>query len=212
MSKFPKKKWDKTTTNFDESLTIMLKDKCHHSIYNFIMGHMAKLGAMLVKQKAESTTWEGSIRPKIKKNVILNITKSMAYPVNPLTNGVFRVFIGKSIFNVDIMNRTCSCKDWKMLGIPCEHACAALLSTSQNIFCFVEDYFNFPNQELIYFGSFSCIETHDMPRVDNDGVVRDFTGRIFFSLDSPHPKCPLGRPRRKRVESQVMDERTIYCY
>ena len=67
MSKFPKKRWDKMTTNFDESLTIMLRDECHHSIYNFIMGHMAKLGAMLVKQKEELTTWEGFIRPKIKK-------------------------------------------------------------------------------------------------------------------------------------------------
>ena len=63
-----------------------------------------------------------------------------------------------------------------MLRISCEHACAAFLSTSQNIFYFVEDYFNFPNQELIYSGPFSCIETHDMPSVDNDGVVRDFTG------------------------------------
>ena len=143
---------------------------------------------------------------------MLNITKSMAYLVNPLTNGVFRVCIGKSIFNVDIMNRNCSCKDWQMLGIPCEHACAALLSTSQNIFCFVEDYFNFPNQELIYFGSFSCIETHDMLSVDNDGVVRDFTGRIFFSLDSPRPKRPLRKPRKKLVESQVMDKRIVYYY
>ena len=50
-----------------------------------------------------------------------------------------------------------------------------------------------------------------MPSVDNDGVIRDFTGRIFFSLDSPRPKHPLGRPRKKRVESQVMDKRTIYC-
>ena len=211
MSKFPKKRWDKMTTNFDESFTIMLRDECHHSISNFIMEHMAKLGAMLVKQKEESTTWEGSIGPKIKEKVMLNITKGEAYPVNLLTNGVFGVCIGRSIFNVDIMNRTCTCKAWHMLGIPCEHACAALLSTSQNIYDFVEDCYKFPNQELIYRGSFSCIETHDMPSVDNDGVVRDFTGRIFFSLDSPRIKRPLGRPRKKRVESQVMDKRTIYC-
>ena len=166
---------------------------------------------MLVKQKEESTTWEGPIGPKIKEKVMLNITKGEAYPVNPLTDGAFVVCIGKSIFNVDIMNRTCSCKAWQILGIPCEHACGALLSTSHNIFYFVADDFKFPNQELIYSGSFCCIETHDMPNIDNDGVIRDFTGRIFFSLDSPHPKHPLGRPRKKRVESQVMDKRTIYC-
>ena len=63
-----------------------------------------------------------------------------------------------------------------MLGIPCEHECVSLLSTSQNIYDFVEDCYKFPNQELMYCSSFSCIETHDMPSVDNDGVVHDFTG------------------------------------
>ena len=76
---------------------------------------------MLVKQKEESTTWEGPIGLKIKEKVMLKITKGEAYPVNPLTDGVFVVCIGKSIFNVDIMNRTCSCKAWQILGIPCEH-------------------------------------------------------------------------------------------
>ena len=44
---------------------------------------------MFVKQKEESITWEGFTGPKIKENVMLNITKGEAYLVNPLTNGVF---------------------------------------------------------------------------------------------------------------------------
>ena len=211
MSKFPKKRWDKMTTSFDESFTVWLKDERHYSICNFIMEHMIKLGAMVVKHKEESITWKGSIGPNIEEKVMLNITKGEAYPVTPLMNGILGVYIGKSILYVDIMNQTCTCKAWQMVGIPCEHACAALLSTGQNVSDFVEDYYKFPNQELIYSGSFRGIETHDMPSVDNDGVVRDFTGKIFPSLNPPHIKRPLGRPRKRRSESPFMDKRTLYC-
>ena len=172
---------------------------------------MDKFSAMHVKHKKESTTWEGSVGPKIKENVMLNITKGEEFLVTPLMNGIFGVCIGKSILNVDIMNQTCTCKACQMLGIPCEHACAALLSTGQNIFDYVEDCYKFPNQELIYSSSFEPIETHDMPSADNDGVAHDFSGKVFPSLNPPHMKRPLGRPRKRRSESQFMDKRTLYC-
>ena len=212
MSKFPKNRWDKMTTNFDESFTVWLRDERHYSICHFMMEHMDKLAAMLVKNKEESTTWEGSIGPKIKEKVMLNISKGEGYPVAPSMNGVFGVCIGKSVLNVDTMNQTCTCKAWQMLGIPCEHACAALLSTGQNVYDFVEDCYKFPKQELVYSGSFRPIETHDMPSVNNDGVVRDLTGQIFSSLNPPHgTKRPMGRPRKKHIESQVMDRKTLFC-
>ena len=66
-------------------------------------------------------------------------------------------------------------------------------------------------QELIYLGSFSGIETHDMLSVDVDGLVQFVTGEFFFSLNLPHTKCYLERPRKKRIESQFQDKWTVYC-
>ena len=51
MSKFPKQRWDKMTTNLVESFNVWLRNERHHSIWNFLMEHMAKLGPMLVKHK-----------------------------------------------------------------------------------------------------------------------------------------------------------------
>ena len=53
MSKFPKKRWDKMTTNLVESFNAWLRNERHHSICSFIIEHMTMLGAMLVKYKAE---------------------------------------------------------------------------------------------------------------------------------------------------------------
>ena len=53
MSKFPKKRWDKMTTNVTESFNAWLKNERHHSTCSFLVEHMTKLGAMFVKHKAE---------------------------------------------------------------------------------------------------------------------------------------------------------------
>ncbi|RVW88849.1 hypothetical protein CK203_034718 [Vitis vinifera] len=89
-------------------------------------------------------------------------------------------------------------RGWKMLGIPCEHVEAVIISIGQNVIDFVDDCYKYPMQELIYGGSFFGIETHDM--------VRSIIGEVLLSLKPPHIKCPPGRPRKKCIESQFQDK------
>ncbi|RVW21948.1 hypothetical protein CK203_110570 [Vitis vinifera] len=191
MSKFPKQKWDKMTTNLAESFNVWLRNERHHFICNFLMEHMAKLGSMLVKHKEESNNWKGCIGPKIEDKVQQKIAKDKVYPVTPFVNRIFGVSIRRTFLNVNIMKRTCTCRGWEMLGIPCEHTKAIILSIDQNVVDFVQDWYEFPTQELIYSSSFSGIETHDMPIVDNDGLVRSIIGEVFFSLNPPIPNALL---------------------
>ena len=135
------------------------------------------------------------IGPKIEDKVLQN-------PVTSFMNGVFGVCIERALLNVNIMNHTCTCRGWKMLGIPCEHAAIVIISIGQNVTDFVDDCYKYPMQELIYGGSFSSIETHDMPSVDDDGLIRSTTGEVFFSLKPPHTKRLPRRLRKKRIESQ----------
>ncbi|RVW76561.1 hypothetical protein CK203_048675 [Vitis vinifera] len=172
---------------------------------------MSKLGSILVKHKEESNNWKWYIGPKIEDKVLQNIAKGEVYPVTPFMNGVFELCIGRALLNVDIMNCTCTCRGWQMLGIPCEHAAIVIISIGQNVTDFVDDCYKYPMQELIYGGSFSSIETHDMPSVDDDVLVRSITGEVFFSLKPPHTNRHLGRLRKKHIESQFQDKRTFYC-
>ncbi|KAL6332956.1 hypothetical protein AAG906_019967 [Vitis piasezkii] len=104
MSKFPKQRWDKMTTNLAESFNAWLRNERHRSIYTFLMEHMAKLSSML------------------------KIAKGEVYPVIPFMNGIFGVSIRTTFLNVDIMKCTYTCRGWEMLGIPCEHAAVVILS------------------------------------------------------------------------------------
>ena len=61
------------------------------------------------------------------------------------------------------------------------------------------------------FWLFCDIETHDMPNIGDDGLVRTITGDVVFTLHPLHTKRPPGRPRKKRMESQFQDKRIVYC-
>ena len=124
---------------------------------------------------------------------------------------IFGVFIGTSIFNVDIKEHNCTCRAWEMSDIPCEHACEMIGFNEQNVANFVDDQFKLPTQYLIYCGFFQGIETHDMTKVDVDGVVQDVLGNQYFSLNLPCSKRPPRRPRKKCIQSQFQDKRTVYC-
>ena len=110
MSKFPKKRSDKMTTNLAESFNDRLRDERYHSICIFLIEHMTKLGAMLVKHKVESNQWKGSIRPKTYHKVKINIAKGEVYTASPFSESIFDIFIGTSIFNVDIKEHNCTCR------------------------------------------------------------------------------------------------------
>ncbi|RVW82337.1 hypothetical protein CK203_045151 [Vitis vinifera] len=110
----------------------------------------------------------------------------------PIAFGV--VFNMKIYEDVNLRERTCTCKAWKMIGIPCEHACAAIRQMKQDVYEYVDSYFKLPMQELIYSGHFNSIPNHNMPIVDVDGCVRDAQGRLYPSLKPPCSKRPPGRP------------------
>ena len=98
-----------------------------------------------------------------------------------------------------------------MSRLPCEPACAIIQSIGQNSADFVDEWFTFPKRENIYYDNFYGIDTHDMPTIDDDGLVRSPRGDIIFGLSPSRTKRPPGRPRKKRIESQFQDKRTIYC-
>ncbi|RVX17044.1 hypothetical protein CK203_003269 [Vitis vinifera] len=83
------------------------------------------------------------------------------------------VFDMKVYVDMNLRERTCTCKAWQMAGIPCEHACAAIRQMKQDVYEYVDSYFKLPMQELIYSGHFNSIPNHNMPIVDADGCVRD---------------------------------------
>ena len=156
MLKFTKKKkrWDKMTTNLVESFNASLKNEHHYSICTFMMEHIIKFGGMLVKHKEKSKHWKRSISTKIGEKLMTNITKGEGYAVSPFMNSRFGVSIGTVFVIVDLINRICTCKAWKMSAIPCDHSCAIMQSIGQNVAEFVDEWSHFQSRILFIMVSF----------------------------------------------------------
>ncbi|RVW63770.1 hypothetical protein CK203_059629 [Vitis vinifera] len=210
MSKFAKKRWDKMTTNLAESFNAWLKEERHYTIFNLVMTHMDKFAHLACDHMGSTENWKAPIGPKTEEKLLENIIKSGSLPVYPYVGGVFKVFNMKVYVDVNLRERTCTCKAWQMAGIPCEHACAAIRQMKQDVYEYVDSYFKLPMQELIYSGHFNSIPNHNMPIVDADGCVRDAQGRLYPSLKPPCSKRPPGRPRHRRIESQFSSKRLIF--
>ncbi|XP_026436592.1 uncharacterized protein LOC113334586 [Papaver somniferum] len=100
--------------------------------------------------------------------------------------------------SVDLLERTCTCHRWQVNGFPCAHACAAIQSTREDIYSFVEPYFttewyNRKYQEIIL-----PIPNYDKPQSYNS------SNRIIFPIPLPLPPVDeensvsrrLGRSKR----------------
>ncbi|KAL6342275.1 hypothetical protein AAG906_006904 [Vitis piasezkii] len=195
ISKFKKMRWDKMTSNLVESFNSWLRHERHHNICVFFIEHMDKLGSLLVEYKNGLVKWNGCIG----ENYITYLH----------LGSLMKVSNGKTFLEVDLMKRTCTCKAWQMSGTPCDHACAIIWRMGFDVSDYVDDWYKYNLQEKIYSGNLRTLVTHDMPMIDEDGIVRD-------ALDHTHPflnllttKRPPGRPRKCRIESQFI---YIYIY
>jgi len=78
------------------------------------------------KQKELSEQFVGPICPKIRKKVAKNAELANICYAMPSGNGLFQVLEREFQYIVDIRAKTCECRKWNLIGIPCQHAVSCL--------------------------------------------------------------------------------------
>ncbi|RVW94428.1 hypothetical protein CK203_035725 [Vitis vinifera] len=190
------------TFNHDLAKWVEENNPQHWAISKFKKMRWDKMTrSLLVEHKNGLVKWNGCIGPKTKEKIALKIGKGENYITYLHLGSSMKVSNGKAFLEVDLMERTCTCKAWQMSGIPCDHACAAIRRMGFDVSDYVDDWYKYNLQEKIYSGSMRTLVTHDMPMIDEDGTVRDALGHTYPFFNPPTTKRPLGRPRKRRIES-----------
>ncbi|RVW39291.1 hypothetical protein CK203_085102 [Vitis vinifera] len=193
------------TFNHDLAKWVEENNPQHWAISKFKKMRWDKMTrSLLVEHKNGLVKWNGCIGPKTEEKIALNIGKGENYITYLHLGSSMKVSNGKAFLEVNLMERTCTCKAWQMSGIPCDHACAAIRRMGFDVSDYVDDWYKYNLQEKIYSGSMRTLVTHDMPMIDEDGTVRDALGHTYPFLNPPTTKRPPGRPRKRRIESQFM--------
>ncbi|KAL5553064.1 hypothetical protein UlMin_040465 [Ulmus minor] len=150
-------------------------------IRNYLMKRMAK-------KRVEVDKWHHLVGPKVFKFI---------EKVKLETSGCHSDFCGNNIFQVrnfeqdqfvvDIQNRTCACRRWQLVGIPCVHAMCVIMTSNMDPIQFVDDCYKKDRYKLAY-----------------DPVIYGLNGPSMWPQTGDTPiRCPefkkqRGRPRKAR--------------
>jgi zinc finger SWIM domain-containing protein 3 len=63
------------------------------------------------------------------------------YRILPADNQIFQVYSKGSSYTVKLNLKQCTCCKWQTTGLPCAHACIAILYNQESIQTYVEQYF-----------------------------------------------------------------------
>ncbi|XP_073121796.1 uncharacterized protein [Henckelia pumila] len=144
----------------------------------------------------------GNLCPKPKNNLLQNYTKSLNLKVDRSSSWLFEVFDGDKSCAVDLGNWSCSCRIWKINGIPCNHARAAIESKGLSIYDFCDSYNKVKNYRRAY-----AVVVNSIPTFDIDTDLPHSNGDI---IRPPDVRSQPGRKRTQRFRSQVK-KRVIKC-
>jgi len=152
--------------------------------------------------------------------------------------GLFEVECSKGTFFVDLMHRTCGCRQWDMTGIPCPHAIFAILYHSAKPEQYLHRYYSVESYKKAYNPIIYLVPSEDQwIRTGKDEVdpyiIRPTPGRPkkvrrkgSDELRNPHrmrkcgvtTRCSKCRkaghnartcPRRKRVSTRSSSQASI---
>ncbi|XP_039141186.1 uncharacterized protein LOC120278458 [Dioscorea cayenensis subsp. rotundata] len=181
---FKGERWGDMYSNVAESFNAWIKEARHLPVTNMV----------------DSIRWERRLCPVIHRKIEELVEESCNLLVGRSDGDHFEVVDQKN-YCINLNAWTCSCRRWQVYGIPCKHACAAILQTDTNIHRYVDDYFIVDSYRQAYTEAIFPVPDNDKP----DDINRELLVR------PPITKKPVGRPRQKRLESQASIVHELRC-
>ncbi|KAL5538450.1 hypothetical protein UlMin_045546 [Ulmus minor] len=119
------------------SAILHARDKPVITLMEMIRNYLMK---RLVRKRSDADKWHHQIGPKVFKYVEKLKLESGSCCSEYSGHYVYQVRgLGDDQFMVDIDKRTCACKKWQLIGIPCIHGMSALLSSNRDPLDYVDN-------------------------------------------------------------------------
>ena len=183
----PECKSDHVTNNVSESFNNWLGNDRKKTILSMVDSITCRLMARFQKRYEEGCGFENVITPKVRKVLDTSMQDGRMCRVTYAGDDEFRVKDGFTTSVVNLRARVCDCGYWRLIGLPCKHACSCIAYKRANVEMFCDDSYSTTTYSLCY----SEI-IHPMPELDSNN--RGSYGKI----DPPVLRRLPGRPRTNR--------------
>ncbi|XP_058102775.1 uncharacterized protein LOC131246548 isoform X2 [Magnolia sinica] len=187
-------RYDHLSSNVAELFYGWISEERELSIIQMIDMIRCKMMEMIYAHREASSTWSTILTPSMEQRLALEIYNSHSLSVLFSSGSVFEVR-DDSVNIVDIETWDCTCRRWKMSGLPCVHAAAVFDRTGRNTYDYCSRYFTVDCYRSTYSESI-----HPIPDIGNPVSEDSNTELIVRPPRSHRPHRPRGRPKSKQTE------------
>lgn len=145
--------------------------------------------------------WETKLCPSIDARMRKMMEQSRGIHVNCSDGIVFEVCTRPSCV-VNMLEGSCTCREWQVLRLPCKHACAVIHKIGGNVEDYCSLYFTSDVYRKCYEETIQPISDIDKPEADPDNL----------EVRPPQTKRRPGRRKKNRIPSQqsLEPEKMVY--
>lgn len=193
---YPGRRWGIVNNNIAESWNAWAKEARCMPPAAMVDAIRKKIMKMMDERREDSQFMSSVLCPEQEKIIRENYLASRSFTVQRSSAFLFEVHDRGKILAVDLHKRTCSCKCWQMVGIPCSHALTCIEKMHQNPYEFTDQYYTVSMYRVAYEGVI-----YPVPNV-GEVVVEDDPAEF---VHAPDVRAPPGRRKLKRIPSQVIE-------
>ncbi|KAG8388477.1 hypothetical protein BUALT_Bualt02G0129800 [Buddleja alternifolia] len=184
--------------NVAEPYNKVMDEKRESTIMQKIEALMKMISGIINTRQIESSKWTTKLTPSKENRLQEEALKAQGLRVFISSDVLFEVH-DDSTHVVDIEKWECTCLEWKVNGIPCRHAIAALNSCGRSVYDYCSRQFTVENYMLTYSESINPIPGIGVGRLEKE--------------DGELKVVPPANQQKKKEESKKEDpdKRTVTC-
>ncbi|XP_073138459.1 uncharacterized protein [Henckelia pumila] len=167
-------RWGVINNNIAEYWNSWVRPARHLPTVGMVDHIRVQIMSMMQRWRESTLSMSRELSPRKGKSVASVYIESRTLRVHRSCNWKFEVIDGEKSFAMDLADRTCSCRAWKINKLLCKHACSAIESKSLSLYDFCDKYFKIEMYCAAYKGIINPIPTFDMSEacVDESDIIQ----------------------------------------
>lgn len=197
-------RYNHMTSDFGEQFYSWASDAHELPITQMVDAIRNRIMELIYSRQTQSVEWVTRLTPSMEEKLEQESHKVRSLQV--LISGGNRFEVrGDSIESVDVDSWDCSCKGWRLRGLPCCHAIAVVGCLGRDLYDYCSRYFTTESYRITYSQSVNPITSV------HDDTWQKGASQLAVTVTPPPTRRPPGRPTTKRVSSQDVGRRQLQC-
>ncbi|XP_020266071.1 uncharacterized protein LOC109841518 [Asparagus officinalis] len=197
---FPGVRYGHVTSNVAESFNKWIHEARLLRILQLIEHIRKQIMVRMNERRVMAESWNQVLCPKAEIALKENMDNGRPLEVRQSHTGLFEVQSHRSC-QVDLDNKTCTCRGWDVTRVPCKHACASIMFMKRDVYQFYDwfmtaDAFKRSYEPIIY----------PIPDYEKRSVPRD-----EIQILPPITTKRKGRNKTRRINNRTVYTRPVKC-